>query len=408
LIETVGMGKEEIQVMTPAAKPGLRFFVFAYWHDARFKSKAGGPIKVYELTKNLTKRGHRVYLFIPKIGYPEQQTTAHVCPVPFIDLPILRFISFQVVAFLWALRVALRKDHPDIIYVRIMWSFIPMILGRLLSVPVMLEINDSPHRAYASITNTFKRTVVHLIDKVSFHLSDHLLPVTQKIAENMHTLEGIPWRKLTVLPSGTNIDLFHPMDKRQCCRKLGFDESLTYIGFIGTFFRHQGIDTLIDAAPLIINKYPQVRFLILGDGPMRVAWSQKIDDCTLCAYFLFPGNVPYEEVPPYCGVMDVCVAPFLKEAVERSPVKIFDYLACGKPVVATDVGETSGFFADSGAVMIVPPEDPAALAQGLNSLLENETLRAEMGKKGRAFVTGRYSRAQIAEIVETAARKLLP
>jgi glycosyltransferase involved in cell wall biosynthesis len=88
-------------------------------------------------------------------------------------------------------------------------------------------------------------------------------------------------------------------------------------------------------------------------------------------------------------------------------VKIFDYLACGKPVVATDVGETSGFFSDSGAVMIVPPEEPAALAQGLNNLLENKALREDMGKTGRAFVAGRYSRAQIAEIVETAAMKLL-
>ena len=360
------------------------------------------------MSENLTKRGHTVYLFVPKIGFPETQTTAKVISIPFFDLPVVRFISFQVLAFIIPLYVALKVGFPHIIYVRIMWSFIPMLLGRILSVPVMLEINDSPHQAYASITNTFKRTVVHFIDKISFHLSDHILPVTQKIAENMHTLEGIPWDKLTVLPSGTNIDLFHPMDKRQCCLKLGFDELLIYIGFIGTFFRHQGIDTLIDTAPAIIQKYPEVRFLVLGDGPMRAAWSQKIDDNTLSAYFLFPGNVPYEEVPPYCGVMDVCVAPFLKEAVERSPVKIFDYLACGKPVVATDVGETSGFFADSGAVMIVPPEDPAALAQGLNRLLENETLRAEMGNRGRAFIIGRYSRTQIAEMVETAAVKLLP
>jgi glycosyltransferase involved in cell wall biosynthesis len=365
-------------------------------------------MKVYELTKNLTKRNHRVYLFIPKIGYPEQQTKACVCPVPFIDLPVLRFISFQVVAFFWALRLALCKDKPDIIYVRIMWSFIPMILGKLLSIPVMLEINDSPHQAYASISNPFKRTIVYLIDKITFHLSDHILPVTRQIAENMQSLEGIPWGKLTVLPSGTNIDLFHPMDKRQCCLKLGFDESLTFIGFIGTFFRHQGIDTLIDAAPSIIQKYPHVRFLVLGDGPMMTAWSQNIEDHALAAFFLFPGNVPYEEVPLYCGVMDLCVAPFRKEAVERSPVKIFDYLACGKPVVATDVGETSGFFAESGAVIIVPPENPAALAQGLYHLLDNKTLREEMGKSGRTFIAGRYSRIKIAEIVETVARKLIP
>ena len=365
-------------------------------------------MKVYELTQNLTKSGHRVYLFIPKIGYPEQQTTARVCPVPFIDLPVLRFISFQVLAFLWALYVALRKDDPDIIYIRIMWSFIPMLLGKLLSVPVMLEINDSPHRAYDSIKNPFKRTVVHLIDKISFHLSDHILPVTKQIAKNMHTLEGVPWEKLTVLPSGTNTDLFHPMDKRQCCLKLGFDESLTYIGFIGTFFRYQGIDTLIGAAPSIIQRYPQVRFLILGDGPMKDTWQIMLTENDVESYFIFPGFIPYEQVPSYCAVMDICVAPYHRSAGDSSPVKVFDYLACGKPVVATDVGETSGFFADSGAVMIVAPEDPAALAQGLNRLLENETLREEMGKRGRAFIAGRYSRTQIAEIVEKVALKLLP
>ena len=399
---------ETIQVITPVTKAYLSFFVFAYWHDARFKSKAGGPMKVYELTKNLTKRGHRVYLFIPKIGYPEQQTTALVCPVPFINLPVLRFISFQVVAFLWALRVALGKDFPDIIYVRIMWSFIPMVLGRFLSVPVMLEVNDSPRRAYAMTKNLFKRTIVHLIDKISFHLSDHILPVTQKIAEDIHISERIPREKLTVLPSGTNTDLFHPMDKRQCCRKLGFDESLIYIGFIGTFFRYQGIDTLIGAAPSIIQMYPQVRFLILGDGPMKDAWQIMLAESELESYFIFPGHVPYESVPSYCAVMDICVAPFHTSAGDSSGVKIFDYLACGKPVVATDVGETSVFFADSGAVMLVPPEDPIALAQGINSLMESEALRAEMGEKGRAFIAGRYSRTQIAEMVETAALKLLP
>jgi glycosyltransferase involved in cell wall biosynthesis len=394
-------------VTLTAEKHGLCFFVFAYWHDARFKNEAGGPIKVYELTQNLTKRGHRVYLFIPRIGYPEQQTTAHVCPVPFIDLPVLRFISFQVVAFLWALRVALCKDYPDIIYVRIMWSFIPMILGVFLSVPVMLEINDSPHRAYASIKNPYKRTIVHYIDRISFYLSDHVLPVTQKITESMHTLEGIPWGKLTFLPSGTNTDLFYPMDKRQCCLKLGFDESLTYIGFIGTFLRYQGIDTLIRSAPSIIQKYPQVRFLILGDGPMKETWQILIMDSDLESYFIFPGHVPYEAVPSFCAVMYICVAPFHISAGDSSGVKIFDYLACGKPVVATDVGETSVFFAESGAVILVPPEDPASLAQGLNSLLENETLCEEMGKKGRAFIAGKYSRTQIAEIVETVAGKLL-
>jgi len=394
--------------VTPTAeKPELIFFVFAYWHDARFKSKAGGPIKVYELTQNLTKLGHRVYLFIPKIGYPEQQTTAHVCPVPFINLPVLRFISFQVFAFLWALRIALRKDHPDIIYVRIMWSFIPMLLGKCLSTPVMLEINDSPQRAYASIKNLFKRTVVHIIDKISFHLSDHILPVTQKIAENMHTLEGIPWRKLTVLPSGTNIDLFHPMDKRQCCLKLGFDESLTYIGFIGTFFRHQGIDTLIASAPSLVSEKALVRFLIVGDGPMMDTWKSLVNKANLESYFIFPGFVPYERVPVYCGAMDICVAPLHEEAGESTCVKIFDYLACEKPAVISNIKGTGQEFLDSGAVVLFPPGDSSSLTRACLSLIDGKEIREAMGKKGRAFTVALHSRLKVAEEVETTALRII-
>ncbi len=398
--------KEAIQVMTPATKPELRFFVFAYWHDARFNSKAGGPMKVYELTSNLTKLGHRVYLFIPKIGYPEKQTTAHVCPVPFIDLPVLRFISFQVLAFLWALRVALSKKYPDIIYVRIMWSFIPMILGRFLSAPVMLEINDSPHRAYASIKNSLKRSVVHFIDKISFYLSDHIFPVTKKIAENMHTLEGVPWKKLTVLPSGTNIDLFHPMDKSQCCMKLGFDESLTYIGFIGTFFEHQGIDILVDAAPEIIKQFPDTYFVLVGDGPMKEALENKIAEMRLNSCFIFTGQVEYKDVPLYLGIMDICVAPLMRKAGSRSPVKVFDYMSCGRPVVVSDVENTGEIFKSSGAVILVQPEDRFELANAINKLLADPEKMKIMGNKGRQFVSSKYDRKKIAKTVGSIAHRL--
>ena len=393
--------------MTPTAEnPGLRFFLFAYWHDVRFKNSVGGPVKVYELATNLTKRGHRVFLFIPKIGYPEQQTTAHVCPVPFIDLPVLRFISFQVLAFLWALRVALRKNPPDIIYVRIMWSFIPMILGKLFSIPVLLEVNDSPHRAYSNIQHSLKRKIVYLIDRISYRFSNYVLPVTFKIAEDLHRIDSLSWDYMTVLPSGTNTDLFRPMDKSSCCKKLKFDPQKKYVGFIGTFFHHQGIDVLIDSSPLIIQQRSDVSFLLVGDGQMRTKWERKVNEMGLKNYFIFTGNVPYEDVPYYCGIMNVCVSPLLEEAGERSPVKVFDYLACAKPVVMSDVAETGKIFEDSGAVRLIPTEDEVSLSQSILQLLEDDHLRAKMGKKGREFVESRYSRMKIAEMVETIASKL--
>ncbi len=380
--------------------------MFAYWHDARFKKRVGGPVKVYELASNLTRLGHDVYLFLPDIGYPERQTTANVIRIPFIDLPLIRFICYQILAFFYSLMLMLRHGRPDIIYVRIMWSFIPMLLGKLFSIPVMLEVNDSPHRAYKGINSRLKRQLTRLIDRISYNMSDHILPVTQGIAENLYSLDDVPLDKLTVLPSGTNTDLFRLLDKESCCKKLGLDTGALYIGFIGTFFRHQGIDTLINSAPLIIQNYPGAKFLMVGDGPMRISWEKKVYENGLDKHFIFTGYVPYEDVPTYCGVMDVCVAPFLKEAEEQSAVKVFDYLACGKPVVISDVGETSGFFLDSGAILTVVPEDHASLAQGIIRLLGNEPLRDDMGKSGRELVCSRFSRIRIAEIVEAIALRL--
>lgn len=382
------------------------FFMYAYWHDARFKKSVGGPIKVYELATNLTRLGHDVHLFLPKIGYPERQTTANVIRIPFIDLPIIRFICYQVLSFLYSLMRIVKYGRPDIIHVRIMWSFIPMLLGKLFSIPIMLEDNSGPHRAYMGINSRLKRRLVHLIDKISYKLSDNVLPETQGIAEYIHNTEGVPRDKLTVLPSGTNTDLFRPLDKESCCKKLGLDMGAMYIGFIGTFFRHQGIDTLIHSAPLVLRAYPNTKFLLVGDGPLRTAWEQQVRENDLDNYFIFTGFVPYEEVPTYCGVMDVCVAPFLKEAKERSAVKVFDYLACGKPAVVSDIGETSDFFLDSGAIITIIPEDPVSLAQGIIHLLKNEALRDDMGRRGWEFVCSQFSRIKIAEIVEATAFRL--
>jgi len=386
--------------MKPAESPKLLLFIFAYWHDARFKNKVGGPVKVYEMASNLTALGHDVHLFISKIGYPEKQTTAHVEAIPFIDLPLIRFPSFQLFLIFYFFVNLIRHGRPDILYVRIMWSFIPMLLGKLFSIPVILEINDSPHMAHEAIHHQLKRKLVQWIDAISMHFSDHILPVTERISHDLHHIDGISWDRMTVLPSGANTDLFHPMDKVTCRDRVGLLHTKKCVGFVGTLFRHQGIDVLIDSAPYILEHTTDVCFLIVGDGPMQTVWQERVTQEGLESHFIFTGQVPYEDVPIYSNTMDICVAPFLQEAGNRSPVKVFDYLACAKPVIMGDVADTSLVFKTSGAVLTVPIENPQALAEAIVQLLQNDVLRSEMGKSGREFVLSHFSRLKIAQTVE--------
>ena len=106
-------------------------------------------------------------------------------------------------------------------------------------------------------------------------------------------------------------------------------------------------------------------------------------------YFIFPGQIPYKDMPGWIGTMDICIAPFLRSAGLRSPVKIFDYMACGRPVVASKIKGTTDLFVDTGAMELVEPENPEMLANAIIDLLSNEEKAKSMGQKGRA---GRHSR----------------
>ena len=110
--------------------------------------------------------------------------------------------------------------------------------------------------------------------------------------------------------------------------------------------------------------------------------------------FTFTGRVPYEQVPLYINAADVCVAPFIKERNSKiglSALKTYEYLACGKPIVASSIPGVQDLIESSGGGIPVTPEDPEELANAVVRLLSDEEARVEMGKKGRKYVVENHS-----------------
>ncbi len=124
--------------------------IIAYWHDPRFKKKPGGLIRIFELADNLTSKGNRVVLILPQIGYPKTQTIAKVIEIPFIDLPLIRPLSFHLMSGLVLFIKML--ERVDFLYVRQMNSFLPLIIARLFKIPTFFEIPNDPYLAYQSGT----------------------------------------------------------------------------------------------------------------------------------------------------------------------------------------------------------------------------------------------------------------
>ena len=169
-----------------------------------------------------------------------------------------------------------------------------------------------------------------------------------------------------------------------------------YSGLLG--IKH-GLETMLDAAEFL-REHEDVVFFIRGEGPRRQALEERVAELGL-ENVLFGGELPIEEVPQLLARADVCVTnllpdPYLEKIVS---VKVFEYLACGKPVVGALRGEGARVLEESGGGITVPPGDAQAMAAAILELHAPRAPRA-LGKTGRRYIEEHYSRAVIAATLE--------
>jgi len=381
----------------------MRFFLFAYWHDPRWKKFVGATVKIWDLAHNLSRLGHDVTLFLPRYGFGSVRSPVRIVEIPFFDVPCLRLLSYNL--FL-ALRLASfhLKQRPAVVYARRMGSIVPGIYAKLTRAVFFYEVNDDPYRRDfhegSMIAFQVRKLISEWQDEINLRLCQKAFVITKEILRKIMTMNPhLPAERLVELPSGANTDLFKPMDARQCRSRLDMDLKKSYVGFAGTLLKHQGIDVLIDAAHYIVTMEPTSVFVVIGQGPMKEEWMNRVNAEGIASSFVFAGQVDYEEMPIWIGAMDICVAPFHDSAGLRSPVKIFDYMACGRPVVASRIAGTTDVFDQSEAIKLVAPGDAAMLAQAISGLLSNQDGARQMGRNGRQFILERYDRRSIAQRV---------
>jgi len=191
---------------------------------------------------------------------------------------------------------------------------------------------------------------------------------------------------VALLPSGSDVSLFYPREKSRCVQEAGLDPACEYIGFVGSFYQYQGLATLLEAFERLHARRSSVRLLMVGDGEEATALREQAAQRGLSPWITWTGRIPYAHVPLLIGAMDVCVAPFCGDRGETSPVKIFDYLACGKPVVASAIPSVTALFSQSNGVVLVEPDRAEPLADAVMALLDRPEESRRLGIDGRTFV----------------------
>ena len=279
----------------------------------------------------------------------------------------------------------------------------PYLVAGLVGWPCVTELNALIKDEIEMIGGSkWQIRAIELFQRFSLHRSNRIAAVTRGIRDEIVQVYGIPVSKTAVIPNGTDPDLFRPLDARECRKYTGLEGYTSIVGFVGSCYPYHDVNCLIDAAPLIWSRIPDVKFVIVGDGYMRQIWMQRTAERNVADRFLFTGAIPYEEIPYYMNAFTVCVAPFTIERntkIGLSPMKLYDYMACGKPVVGSDIEGVGNLLKEAQAGVVVPPEDPYALAEAVVQLLRCGDLRDRMGRNGRMVVEREYTWARTAERV---------
>ncbi|MDI9394752.1 MAG: glycosyltransferase family 4 protein [Euryarchaeota archaeon] len=242
-----------------------------------------------------------------------------------------------------------------------------------------------------------------LVLKKALGFSDRIIAVTPGIKAILESDYRIPGEKITVVPNGANTSLFKPLEQDECRKDLGLDTKAPYVCFVGNLAPWQGVEYLVKAAPLILTRHPDCHFLIVGDGVMKNELLNLSRELGVEDRFIFTGVVPYERVPVYINASNICAAPFIlarNAKIGLSPLKLYEYMACGKPVVASAISGVVDALEASNGGLSVPPENPEALAEAVSKLLENKNLRTNMGSNGLSYVTENYSWYSVAKQVD--------
>ncbi len=220
--------------------------------------------------------------------------------------------------------------------------------------------------------------------------ADKIIVVTQKLKELLQSEYGVKSDRIAVIQNGANTDLFKPMDIRKARDELNLSQNHYYICFVGLLMESQGVQYLLRGIPQILGQYPETRLLIVGDGPIKRDLVELAEQVGVSNKVIFAGSVPYRTVPLYINASDVCVVPKTPAISGYSPLKLSEYMACAKPVVASRL---SGFevLEHARAGILVEPENSPGLAVAITELIRNHELRKQMGESGRRYIVQNQS-----------------
>jgi glycosyltransferase involved in cell wall biosynthesis len=347
----------------------------------------GCSIHVQEVVRALVRQGHQVTLFAARLGGDAPADLSHV---PVHRLPRVsrqdpaQREQAQMAANL-DLRHALETTGPfDLVYERYsLWSASGMEYARDRNLSGILEVNAPLLQEQAQYRRLIHVDQAEQMARRVFAAAPTLVAVSQPVADYLATFPQTQGR-VQVIPNGVDVDRFYPA-KHSPLRPFT-------VGFLGTMKNWHGLPVIADAFTELRHHCPQARLSMIGDGPARPDLQKTLADRGLDVAVDWHGRVSPAKIPALLAALDVAIAPYPQlDNFYFSPLKVYEYMAAGLPVVASDLGQLRQIIRPNVNGLLTPAGDAAALAHCLRQLEAQPRLRQRLGQTARQSVVTHHS-----------------
>lgn len=355
--------------------------------------RKGCSVHVQEVIRAMRRHGATVKLFANRFdGQPPrglESVTTLTLPRPAKGDPAER--ERASLAANAALADVLRREGPfDVVYERYsLWSEAGMRHAWSAGSCGLLEVNapliEEQMQRRSLINDSLARQTAERI----FAAASGLVAVSREVAEYLHCC-GVDRERILITPNGVDGDRFAKPDQPARQRR----EDLFTVGFIGTLKPWHGLDHLLDAMERLCSLNSTYRLLIVGDGPLRPSLQAELDSRggLLATNTELVGSAAHDEIPAWLASMDAVVAPYPDlPDFYFSPLKLFEYMAAGRPIVASRIGQVAEMIDDGVTGLLVPPGDAASLAVALHRLRSDRRLCEQLGLAAQREIADAHS-----------------
>lgn len=367
---------------------------------------AGSAIKAKEFVAALRRLDHTVHLEwrTPQPASEERATGNGAAGEPSLLQKYLREPKRLLVNaknLVQEYRI-LKRQNPDIFFPRLTYGNVSCLwLSRWLNLPTVVEA-DCPVtyewlQFYARDAFRFGDLSMRL-ELATLHQADAVITQSNQLRD-FYIEHGVASEKMFMIPNAADIDKFQPRDRdAELAAKYRLQDK-TVIGWIGAGVSWTGIEALVDVCNELLRTNPWVCFLMLGSQKNMQFFRENLGNYNGDRErVILPGFVPHDEIARYLSCMDVVLAPYPKlEFFYASSMKLFEYMAAGKAVLATRIGQIAEVVDEGRNGFLFDPERPGELREKLMRLVESPELRKDLGANARADAEREYNWDRVAE-----------